>query len=679
MTHNALRRGSVTMARAGLAPTLVTANPDERRIAFYFHALRLGVSHLVADCEWLLDILHRPERDDWRQLVERAFLAARQLLAFVDATAPGRENGSAPIPDALRARFDEPQRRILDAMAALLKMVPSTVEDELVLHDAGRIRQTAQHLLAGDSRSVWSTIRGDHAAPPVPPPNEPRDQPGVPRILVVDDEKLLRTLLSRLVTGLGYQVTEADNGKQASELLEQGAFDAILTDINMPKLDGIELLRLVKGAPKTRDIPVIVVSSQDDLPSVAKCIELGAEDHISKPYEPLILKARLRASLERKRLRDLELHHLRRLAEITAAAEAVERETYVPGSIAGLMTESDGIGQLARVFDRMVRGLKSREERLHHRLRQLRAELGNTSGRTAAAANVSTESPFASGEILAARYEILGHLGQGGMGTVYHVRDMELGEEIALKVVRRDLVRRDPTLVDRLKSESRLARKISHRNVVRTHDLGEWQGTYFITMEFVRGISVAELLDRRGRLSVASTLAIGTQLAEALTVAHEEQIVHRDIKPANLLVDEGGVLKVMDFGLARHVDVEAHLTAGGWIVGTPQYMAPEQLMGGHVDARSDLFAVGVVLYECLAGKPPYVADSPLGLVTQAIEGNVLPLDECVEGVPPYLASLIRQLIQADPVLRIGSAKELAGKLAETDHAMVGPEALDAGS
>jgi serine/threonine protein kinase len=180
---------------------------------------------------------------------------------------------------------------------------------------------------------------------------------------------------------------------------------------------------------------------------------------------------------------------------------------------------------------------------------------------------------------------------------------------------------------------------------------------------------VAELLDRRGRLTVESTLAIGTQLAEALSVAHEAQIIHRDIKPANLLVDEGGVLKVMDFGIARFMERDENITLGGFIVGTPEYMAPEQLMGQTVDGRSDLFAVGVVLYECLAGRPPFVAEAPTALMATIAEGNLLRLSEYVPNVPPDLEALIYQLLQFQPRDRTSTARELADKLSEMDHAV----------
>jgi serine/threonine protein kinase len=216
------------------------------------------------------------------------------------------------------------------------------------------------------------------------------------------------------------------------------------------------------------------------------------------------------------------------------------------------------------------------------------------------------------GSVFAGRYEIGEVLGRGGMGVVYRAQDRQLGEAVAIKVLRPELGSLDPTVLERFKQELRLARRITHRNVVRTYDLGEAGGTHYITMELVRGTTLATFIRDAGRLDVRATLTIGKQLCRALEVAHEEGIVHRDIKPQNLLVDPAGFLKVMDFGIARLAergpDKKEALTAVGVVVGTPQYMAPEQLFGEPVDQRTDLWATGAVLFECVTGR--LVFDSP---------------------------------------------------------------------
>jgi DNA-binding response OmpR family regulator len=488
-----------------------------------------------------------------------------------------------------------------------------------------------------------------------------------PRVLVVEDERLLRELLRRHLVQIGFEVLLAENGRDGLACAERDHPDVILSDINMPEMDGMDFLRAAKANEDMKEIPVVMISGQNDVESVARCIEFGAEDHISKPFDPTLLNARLSACLQRKKARDHERSYLRRVETLTIAAEAVERDAYVAGSLLAGAAD-DELGTLARVFDRVVTGLKSREARLQRRLGQLRDEVGDSG--ESSVASVSKESPFASGETLAARYEIIGQLGSGGMGMVYHARDLELGEEVAVKVVRKDLIAEDPTIVERLKSEIRLARRISHRNVVRLHDLGEWSGTYFISMEFVRGVTVETLLDRRGRLSVESTLAIGSQMAEALAVAHDAQVIHRDIKPANLLVDEAGTLKVMDFGIARSLERDAHnITASGFIVGTPQYMAPEQLCGRPVDARTDLFALGVVLYECLTGSLPFSGDSPNALNQRIESCAFVALRERRPELPEGVEALVHQQLQPRPENRGRSARELAERLNDLEHAV----------
>jgi DNA-binding response OmpR family regulator len=614
------------------------------------HEIRATAFRIRADCERMLEDTQSADRIAVRQHVTDAFIASRELVSL---TSRALQFDAASI-----SRLKEPQRRLLDALAKIQRLVPTTLEDELLQADTQTIRDNALTLLRA--------LTGDPQHSGV---SRARANGRAARVLVVDDEALMREILRRQLTDLGHEVLLANNGRVALEIAGRERPDIVVSDINMPEVSGMDLLRLLKKGGDTREIPVIVVSAQDDVNIVAECIELGAEDHITKPFQREILQARVRASLERKRSRDLEVDYLRRVRSLTEAAEAVERDAYVPGSLTESRPgDTDELGTLARVFDRVVTGLKSREARLQRRLGRLREELGDTTGQ-AALAEVTRESPFASGEMLATRYEILGYLGKGGMGTVYHARDLELGEEVAIKVVRRDLILRDATIVDRLKSEIRLARRISHRNVVRLHDLGDWKDTYFITMEFVRGLTLEELINRRGQLSIEATLAIGTQLAEALAVAHEQQIIHRDIKPGNLLVDDSGVLKVMDFGIARSVDSDAkRLTEGGFIVGTPEYMPPEQLRGRVVDGRTDLFAAGVVLYECLSGSLPFSGDSPADLVNRIESGTFVELRQRRADVPERLETLVHQQLQARPSDRARSARALAEELAEVEHA-----------
>ncbi|MEO8199176.1 MAG: protein kinase [Gemmatimonadota bacterium] len=289
----------------------------------------------------------------------------------------------------------------------------------------------------------------------------------------------------------------------------------------------------------------------------------------------------------------------------------------------------DEIGQLADAFRRMMFELKEKDRVVEY----LSAVSGQTlplltaSGATTSGAVPSPSMLLPVGMVLANRYEIKEVLGAGGMGVVYRALDRQLHEIVAVKTLKSQLLHFDQNVIERFKQEIRLARRITHRNVVRTHDLGEVDGTYFITMEYVEGTSLEKLIHRRGRLPVDVTLPIGKQLCRALEVAHEAGVIHRDIKPQNMVVDASGFLKVMDFGIARlaeaqpRLDKSKGLTQAGSVLGTPDYMSPEQLMGDELDVRSDLYAAGAVLFECMTGESVFTAPTLMALMAMHIESE----------------------------------------------------------
>ena len=264
------------------------------------------------------------------------------------------------------------------------------------------------------------------------------------------------------------------------------------------------------------------------------------------------------------------------------------------------------------------------------------------------------------GERFANRYDVQEILGEGGMGVVFRAVDTQLGEPIAIKTLRPEFLTDDPSALERFKSEIRLARRISHRNVVRTHDLGEWHGTFFLSMELVEGTSLKSLIRARGRLPVPVTLSVGKQLARALEVAHEQGVIHRDIKPQNIVVEPSGVLKVMDFGIARLAEraPDAGVTQAGHVVGTPEYMAPEQCTGESTDHRIDLYAAGCVLYECLVGEPPFTAETPFQVIGRLLSDPPAHVRDLVPGVPEALDALIHRCLAKDPLRRPATAAEL---------------------
>ena len=627
------------------------------------HELRTPLNHVIGYAEMLLEDMPESAAAH-RARLEETLAAARAALALINDAIGSTKNARAADVEHLYEALQEPRTRIIGAGTALL-MEAAVGDDSTLADDLRKILSAANRLAppGGETpaRTAASTVErpavrapanGDAAAP---------DDTRRARILVVDDVAENRDVLSRRLERAGHQVTAAEHGRRALELLGERPFDLVLLDVMMPELDGYGVLEAIKGTPTLRDIPVIMISALDELPSIVRCIERGAEDYLHKPFDPVLLRARVNASLEKKRLRDQEVDYLREVGRVIDAATAVETGAYDHNTLAPVARRADELGRLARVFDNMVNQIKAREDRLRDQVRDLREEIEW-------ARKNSKEMPLSVdggnlriGERIANRYEILTVLGRGGMGTVYRARDHELSEDVAIKTLRPELVS-DAGLVERFKDEIRLARRLSDQRIVRTHDFGEWAGVYYLTMEYVEGITVRELLNTRGRLGVSAALAIATQLAKSLAVAHEHGVIHRDIKPQNLLLDADGVLKVMDFGVARLAERTTALTEAGLIVGTPTYMPPEQLMADNVDARSDLYAAGVVLYECLTGEPPFQSSTVVSLVAKVLTQPPRAPGQLNPELPPALEALILQLLAKKPEDRVQTALELAERL-----------------
>lgn len=620
------------------------------------HDLRTPLNHIIGYTEMLLEDATGDALAERRARLERALAAARHALELINAAL-----GSARriVPGDVAQLFDalrEPRQKIVAAVHGL--EVPETDGDGAFNADLRKILSAAERLAPEPAQpaALEPELAAPRAAAAV------QATPAQARILIVDDGAENRDVLRRRLEREGHAVEAAEHGRRALELVAQRSFDLVLLDVLMPELDGYAVLDALKGSPATRDIPVIMISALDELEGIVRCIERGAEDYLHKPFDPVLLRARINASLEKKRMRDQEVEYLREVNRVIEAAAAMEGGRYRPGTLAEVTRRDDELGHLARVFDSMAQQIKAREERLRDRVRDLRQEIEWARRDSREAESAVDGGNLRSGETFAQRYEILAVLGRGGMGTVYRAKDLELEEEIAVKTLRPEFVA-DKTLLARFKDEIRLARRLSDASIVRTHDFGEWSGVCFLTMECVEGITIRELIDTRGRLGVSATLAIAAQLAHSLAVAHEHGVIHRDIKPQNLLVDEAGVLKVMDFGVARLAERSTANTEAGLVLGTPSYMPPEQLMGEPVDARSDLYAAGVVLYECLTGKLPFEAGSVISLVAKLLKEDARPPQDVNPEIPPALSALVLRLLAKRPEDRVQTAVDLGTQLA----------------
>ena len=292
------------------------------------------------------------------------------------------------------------------------------------------------------------------------------------------------------------------------------------------------------------------------------------------------------------------------------------------------------------------------------------AASGWSAGTTAASTGVY-RSPFVifeAGNIIGGRYEVLQLLGEGGMGAVYKVRDNAVDRLIALKVIRPDLASR-PEILARFKQELILARQVTHKNVIRLFDLGEADGVKFITMDFIEGSDLKSLLKEKGKLPPTDAVKIIGQVCRALDAAHAEGVVHRDLKPQNIMLDANGRVTVMDFGIARSAAMPG-MTQTGALIGTPEYMSPEQAKGQQVDSRSDLFTLGIIFYELLTGDTPHRADTAMATLLKRTQERARPPIEVDPTIPQGISDVVMKCLEIDLDKRYAHAEEILEDLGQ---------------
>jgi tRNA A-37 threonylcarbamoyl transferase component Bud32 len=272
---------------------------------------------------------------------------------------------------------------------------------------------------------------------------------------------------------------------------------------------------------------------------------------------------------------------------------------------------------------------------------------------------LSTRYP--AGSLIADRYEIVRKLGQGGMAEVYLATDRMLTRPVAVKVVR-DRLAEDRRLAARFRREARAAAALNHRGIVSVHDVGMDGANPYIVMEYVRGRTLAEALQREGPLTPARVAEIGVALAEAVSVAHDAGIVHHDLKPGNVMVTEKGEVKVLDFGIA-HAFQWTPLTEDASVHGTAEYMSPERIRGADGDQRSDVYSLGAVLYELATGRPPFAGDTPLATAYRHLEEEPVAPHRVRPEIPPELSTVLMRCLAKRPDDRYRRADDLAADLA----------------
>lgn len=355
------------------------------------------------------------------------------------------------------------------------------------------------------------------------------------------------------------------------------------------------------------------------------------------------------------------------------------------GSFSGAIPvhSTDEVGSLAKAFNGLLNELREKEQFIEF-MRTAQRSGGTTnlappdpaatvglSGVTASASTLpGGDANLTIGTMFANRYKVLETLGKGGMGVVFRAKDNQLDEVVALKTLRSDVLSQDPTLLQRFKLEIKLARKITHKNVLRTHDFGEFAGTPYISMEYLEGVTLKDLQKRKGALPLGVGLQIAKQMCHGLAAAHAQGVIHRDIKPQNMLIiPETGDLKIMDFGIATVSNVkdesrpqDSAITGAGVVLGTPDYLPPELGHGEQADFRSDIYCMGVVLFELFCGRLPFPGESPLQIVVAHMQ-NAPPKPRSIKpGLPVELEAVILKCLEKDRAKRFQTVDELTEAL-----------------
>jgi len=460
-------------------------------------------------------------------------------------------------------------------------------------------------------------------------------------ILVVDDSPQNLSLMSGLLEDL-YSVKLAPSGARALKIASAHPLDLILLDIMMPEMDGYDVCRALKENPDTRHIPVIFLTAMDGMADEEKGLLVGAMDYITKPISPPILLARVRNQLALKEAID----HLREQNQLLEQEKIRSREL---------------LQKLKQASDKLLE---------HNRMLKQKNVQAIQTMQSAAAQNAQTppegvETPTSGPEQRTlGRYQIERVLGSGAMGTVYLGSDPKIGRVVAIKTLSlpQDVGADErEEIKERFFREAESAGRLTHPNIVAIYDVGEQRDLAYIAMEFLNGQDLARYAKPDHLLPLEKVLSIGERVAEALAYAHEHNVVHRDIKPANVVYEaDSDSVKVTDFGIASITN--SLKTDSGLVLGTPSYMSPEQVAGGTIDGRSDLYSLGVMLYVLVSGHLPFQGESLAQLMFNISHEPYPDIRTYNADFPDCVAALVNTALAKDPAQRYQRGEQMAKAL-----------------
>ena len=452
-------------------------------------------------------------------------------------------------------------------------------------------------------------------------------------ILVVDDEQGIREILEEYLTAHGYRVVAAASAEAARALLEtESAVDMILTDVNMGAMSGIELCARLKGDTRWQFTPVVLLTAVSDLNARVAGLAAGADDFFAKPVEFIELRTRVAALLHVKALLDEKIAAASRRG---SPSPVILPQEHIPVSLLGAAPSQE---------PRTVRPLDiapSQEQRTVQLLDTATADAGM---------------------LLAERYRVIRCVGHGGFGTVILAEDTIVHELLILKFLHPHIAA-DAHMIERFIRELRYARRVTHENVIRLYDFVQIGHTYAIAMEYFPSHTLQAEIPSQTPLPLHRGLSIIGQICRGMHAAHQAQVIHRDLKPLNVLINDAGIVKIVDFGIAAVVsDPATGMTQTGTLSGTPQYMAPEQGQHGPIDARTDIYSLGVIMYELFTERQPYRGETPLAILQQHMQGNATPPRQLNAHLPPVLDAIIRKAMAVDPAQRFQSMEALQQSL-----------------